>query len=72
MDTYESGEIRILKKGGFMPKPCWCEYDIDHRNNWDVSVIDRNGETSGVWAMIYCPVCGKKLRDIDQFSGEKG
>ncbi len=46
-----------------MSKPCWCEYDIDHRNNWNVSVRDDNGEISDVWTMLYCPVCGKRIQE---------
>ncbi len=54
-----------------MSKPCWCEYDTNRRNPWNVSVMDDKGDIEDVWTMFYCPVCGRKLKKEDGFSGEE-
>jgi len=40
---------------------CWCEYSKERRNNWNVSIIGKDGLPTPVWDIIYCPVCGGKL-----------
>lgn len=52
----------LCKEEGKKEK-CWCEYDKNSRNNWNVSVKDREGIPSRVWEVEYCPVCGKKMEE---------
>jgi len=40
---------------------CWCKYPFEKRNNWNVSVKDKEGLPCPTWKIIYCPVCGKVL-----------
>ena len=39
---------------------CWCEYSMEERNNYNVSVKDVDGVPTYVWSITYCPVCGRK------------
>jgi len=42
---------------------CWCEYPKEKRNNWNVSIIGKDGLPEPVWDIIFCPVCSRKLED---------
>lgn len=61
------GHVRIFKTvvenchaWGEKPEPpCWCSYPQEVRNNWNVSVRDKEGVPNLVWKIVCCPVCGK-------------
>ncbi len=46
-----------------MKPKCWHEYSKKLRNNWNVSVRDREGLPYRVWDIKYCPACGKKIKE---------
>ena len=63
------GHVRIFKKvvenchAWEEKKKCWCGYSNRERNNWNVSVKDREGLPNFVWNIAYCPVCGKPMKE---------
>ena len=42
---------------------CWCEYPRGRRNNWNVSVRDKEGLPNFMWNIAYCPVCSKIMKE---------
>jgi len=42
---------------------CWCEYSKEKRNNWNVSIIGKDGLSTPVWDISHCPVCGRELKE---------
>ncbi len=44
-----------------MKPKCWCDYDKEIRNNYNVSIRAEDGCPNPVWTIKFCPVCGKKM-----------
>ena len=44
------------------PEKCWCEYPYRKRNNWNVSVQDKEGLPNPTWPITFCPVCRKMVK----------